>query len=206
MDTVHSLDLYLVRHGITKANQEKRYVGWTDVSLAEEAPAQLEDLRRLTEDSDWEHIAASDLKRCRETADIIVPDRSYKTEARLREMDFGSWEMKTYNQLQNDPRYRKWIGNVEKESPENGETIQAFRERVDGWLTDFLSTYPKGRVLVITHGGVIRQLLLSMRAVETFWERAIPHGKAMLLRLEFREESWTCMSLSVVPSPEKETM
>jgi alpha-ribazole phosphatase len=206
MDAVHHLDLYLVRHGITKANQERRYVGWTDVPLAEEAPARLENLGRLTADCDWQHIAASDLKRCMETAAVIVPGKSYQTDPRLREMDFGSWEMKTYDQLQAVPRYRKWIDNMEKESPENGETIHAFRERVESWLSDFLSAYPKGRVLVITHGGVIRQLLLSMRAVETFWERAVPHGKAMILHLEYREESWTCTSLSVVPSPEKESM
>lgn len=202
MGTYRCVDLYLVRHGITKANMEKRYVGQTDVPLAADSRPQLQELKNALQSVSWNRVISSDLRRCTETLDLICPDIPCVVDAGLREMNFGLWEMKTYEDLKHNRRYRKWIENPETVFPEEGEKYQEFSERVGTWLHEFLKTSSGGNYLIVTHGGVIRHILMQMKAAASFWEAPAPHGKAVAVRLEYREECWSCTSLSVVPLPE----
>ncbi len=204
MGTYRCVDLYLVRHGITKANMEKRYVGQTDVPLAEESRSQLQQLEKALRSVSWNRVISSDLRRCMETLDLICPGTPYVMDAGLREMHFGLWEMKTYEELKHNRRYRKWIENPEAVFPEKGEKYQEFSERVEKWFHNFLRTSSGGNYLVVTHGGVIRHILMQIKAAASFWEAPAPHGKAVTVRLEYREECWSCTSLSVVPLPESQ--
>jgi alpha-ribazole phosphatase len=204
MGTCSCVDLYLVRHGITKANMEKRYVGQTDVSLAADSRPQLEELKNALQAVSFNRVISSDLRRCTETLHVICPGTQYEVETALREMHFGRWEMKTYEDLKHNQRYRKWVEDPETVFPEEGEKYQEFSKRVEAWLREFLRNSSSGNYLIVTHGGVIRQLLMHVQAVACFWEAPAPHGKAVAVRLEYREECWSCTSLSVVPLPESQ--
>ncbi|UTW70681.1 histidine phosphatase family protein [Anaerobacillus sp. HL2] len=85
---------YLLRHGVTKANQEKRYLGWTNVSLVQDC---LPDLSIPC--CGFDAIYSSDLKRCIETVRLLYPNNSINIDPRLREIHFGRFEAKTYERI-----------------------------------------------------------------------------------------------------------
>lgn len=145
-----TVELTLVRHGATDLSDAGQFNGWTDVPLNERGRAQGLALRdRLS--SDYDGIWSSDLLRATETAAIAsviaTPD------PRLRELDFGEVEGKTWGGCTPDVQ-RSLLGFDSFEAP-GGESTRKLRDRVD----DFTSSLEPGRHLLFTHGGVIRVLL-----------------------------------------------
>lgn len=202
MDTLDRLDFYFVRHGITQANREKRYVGWTDVPLASDTDKSLRELKKQLKQLKWHKVFSSDLRRCRQTCTLL--SQTAAADERLREMHFGAWEMQTYEALKADPHYRAWLDDPYTVTPSGGESFDAFQHRIKDWLEEQLRSKDTARILTVTHGGVIRQLLLELGAVQSFWEASVPHGKAVFVQMKKREGKWKCMSYSAVPLQENE--
>ena len=109
--------LILLRHGITEANEKRLYCGATDIGLSEKGKAAL--LLRKKETAYPEitgmRIVTSGMKRCEETLALLYGDVPHETDPAFREMDFGAFEMRSYEEMKNDPAYLAWItGNNEK--------------------------------------------------------------------------------------------
>ena len=170
----------LMRHAPTKENLEKRYIGWTDSPLADASIVPEVD-RNVTK------VYGSDLLRCKQTAARY-----------FRELNFGDFECKTYDELKSDDRYCAWLDNPIENTPPNGEHFDTFCARViDGFLA--LPKEEKEYVLVV-HGGVIRTLLVQFGPEEKpFWSYEVPHD--VLFTLTFSQKAWKegarCKSLSV---------
>ena len=136
----------------------------------------------------WEAMASSPLRRCalfaREfAAELGVPLR---IEPRLAEYRFGHWQgvpLERLAQDEGDALARFWADPA-AHPPPGAETIAQFDARVRAALADLASTFEGRRVLVVTHGGVIR--LLACRAQGLPWSRMaaleVPH--ASLHRLQ----------------------
>ena len=147
--------LYLIRHGNTEANLQHRYCGSTDLPLSAEGA---ETLRALRYDTPKARYLTSGMRRANETMEILFPGQAYERDSRFREVDFGIFEMKSYETLKNDPAYLAWItGDNEKNIPPQGESGEMFRARV---LTA-LETLREDTVL-ITHGGVIAAIMEAL--------------------------------------------
>lgn len=99
------LEVWLVRHGKTAGNLLGRYIGTTDEPLCPEGAAAL----REKSCEAPEVVYASPMKRCLETAGILWPNVPVVQEEDLRECDFGSFENKSYRELNGDPDYQAWI-------------------------------------------------------------------------------------------------
>ncbi|MGE7090616.1 histidine phosphatase family protein [Lysinibacillus sp. NPDC048646] len=190
----------LMRHAPTRENLEKRYIGWTDSSLAD--PSVLP-----TVDTAVEKVYGSDLLRCRETAARYFPQASYSADVRFRESNFGDFEGKTYDELKSDSRYCAWLDDPIQTTPPNGEGFDIFCARV----IEGFKALPKEveETVLVVHGGVIRALLVAFAPIEKpFWTYNVPHDKMFTLR--FAQDAWKegarCMSLSEVPITEKPTM
>ena len=68
-------------------------------------------------------IITSGLKRCEETLEIIYGDVPHVKDSAFREMHFGSFEMRSYEEMKNDPEYISWIsGDNEPNLPESGSS------------------------------------------------------------------------------------
>ncbi|WP_379155165.1 histidine phosphatase family protein [Paenibacillus sp. sgz5001063] len=200
------LELVLMRHGQTLWNKEHRYLGSTDLALLPEAKAELAALPQPPElAGNFWRVYCSDLSRCRETLALIAPAlmQTASYDSRLREMNFGDWEGQTYEQLQHHSRYRSWIDDPAAVTPPGGESWSAFTERVEHFLSGLLqsaaaasvlgnSGHPGSmRVLIVTHGGVIRQLLASTMAVSSFRDTAAPPpGTPVTVRLLLQGGQW----------------
>lgn len=191
------LELVLIRHGYTQWNKERRYLGRTDVSFV---PGEAERLKKLRTQpplgGEFRRVYCSDLRRCRETLAALVPHLLPQAvyDSRLREMDFGAWEGCTYDQLKDNPLYRRWIDNPEEATPPEGEAWTQFAARVDHFWTQLqreVQAPEASRILLVTHGGVIRQLLAQIIEGLTFYTAAAPApGKVTVLRLRCDGGCW----------------
>ena len=149
------MNLYLIRHGATRANLERLYCGSTDLPLSTEGA---EALKALHYPAPRARYLTSGMRRANETMEILFPGQAYERDSRFREVDFGIFEMKSYEMLKNDPAYLAWItGDNEKNIPPQGESGEMFRARV---LTA-LETLREDTVLV-THGGVIAAIMEAL--------------------------------------------
>ncbi|WNS40989.1 histidine phosphatase family protein [Paenibacillus sp. MMS20-IR301] len=127
-------ELVLIRHGNTTWNQERRYLGHTDLPLLAEERHKLAALQPLPElAGDFRRVYCSDLLRCRETLSAMAPhlEQQAAFDPRLRELNFGAWEGCTYDQLRHNNNYRRWIDDPGSVTPPEGESWAGFEARLD---------------------------------------------------------------------------
>ena len=153
-----NIKLYLIRHGKTYGNTLGRYIGTTDESLCAQGLEELKSLHYPRVDL----VYVSPLKRCLETASILYPDTESKVIPELRECDFGSFENKNYQELNENPEYQKWIdSNGSLPFPE-GEDQKQFRSRCcEGFAKAIQDAIEKDldKIAFVVHGGTIMSLL-----------------------------------------------
>lgn len=181
--------LRLIRHAPTAGNLRKAYIGWTDEPvLPFEAKA----------DHNTHLVWGSDLLRCRQTARLLFPNARYEANADWRELNFGDWEKKTYDDLQCNERYRNWIDDPETIQPPNGESLLQLAERIGRAIEAFSET---GDFTVVTHGGPIRYIL-SKANRQPFFSQQAAHGHCYTVSWASKsayKEGHPCISYSVEP-------
>ena len=149
------MSIYLIRHGKTEANERRLYCGSTDLHLSE---AGREELRSLVYAITPERFVTSGMKRTDETLRILFGNVPFSVDTRFREVDFGDFEMKSYEMLKDDPAYQRWLtGDNERNVPPGGESGVQMTRRV----LEAFSELPDGTAL-ITHGGVIAAIMASL--------------------------------------------
>ena len=157
------MKLILIRHGKTEANEKRLYCGSTDVPLCEAGRAELSARRRegRLPDAGGCRIITSPLVRCTETLYILYGVRDAETDADLKEMDLGAFEMHSYEELKDDPAYQAWIaGDNEANITPGGESGQMLCARALRALSRILAD---GRdTLAVTHGGVIAAIMAHL--------------------------------------------
>ena len=192
----------LFRHGLTEENKRKAYLGWSDSPLCS-------DTMPVASIREYDCYFSSDLKRCVETAKRLFPHAKPFLLKELREMNFGKWDGKTYEDLENDGLYRQWLSDPYHYCPPNGESFLQFTSRVDaGWkkVKEEILTKKRNRCALITHGGVIKYLL-SAYAPEPkgLWNWHIPHhiGFELSFTRDALRRIERCTLLQEVPLTEK---
>lgn len=144
--TENQIELYLIRHGMTPGNVEHRYIGGrTDEPLSEEGRQQLANRKKqmfeiqtqkkseyeesICESSHFLSLFVSPMLRCRQTAEVLFPDQPQTEINAWREMDFGIFEGKNYQELNGDPHYQAWIDSGGTLAFPGGESREDFVER-----------------------------------------------------------------------------
>ncbi|AQU82815.1 MULTISPECIES: histidine phosphatase family protein [unclassified Halomonas] len=211
MATDLTVELVAVRHGITAWNLERRYQGQQDIPLLfPDAESGLLALREALESERFDAIYSSDLQRCQQTlewAEAAKPGVPITLEPRLRELDFGEYEGKVYDELKDLSHYRAWVDSVGELQIPGGESAAQLRERLDAWLRDVAANAQAGgykKVLAVTHGGVIRELRRRFETIH-FWDGTVvqAQGRRWLLRYQTNvhgKGEWQCSSSSAVPA------
>ncbi|MFT8320219.1 MAG: histidine phosphatase family protein [Bacillus sp. (in: firmicutes)] len=148
----------LFRHGLTKENEQKAYIGWLDSPLSQKGINQLK--AKSLNFHYYKRLFSSDLLRAKQSAASLFPDKDITESSCFRELNFGEWEGKTYEQLANDSIYRNWISNPFTTTPPGGESFASFTERIEqGWQMIMEASAAAQHIAIMTHGGVIRYLL-----------------------------------------------
>ncbi|MGE7604211.1 histidine phosphatase family protein [Peribacillus sp. NPDC097675] len=198
---VDSVAITLLRHGLTEANERKAYLGWTDSPLSMKGKKDIQELKHLY--PTYERIHTSDLGRCTETLRQLFPNIFIVKNPSFREMNFGSWEGRTYDELKTNAEYQKWLENPMVAEVPKGESYPEFSRRVqDGWIQ--LTASEDGHsYALMTHAGVIRELLSCYAPMEKpFWDWSIPHAMGYELIWDNRESlrrGERCTLLQAVP-------
>lgn len=156
--------IYLLRHGLTEYNAQKRYQGQRDIPLSPEGLAQL---RRA--DIDPKIVYISTLQRTRQTAEVLFPDAELVPVDGLKEMCFGSFEGRNYKEMEHDPDYLAWVkANCETTCPD-GERKDEFCDRTCAAFSRLVNEcLAQGRevMVIVAHGGT------QMSVMERY---AVPH-------------------------------
>ena len=117
--------IYLLRHGLTEYNAQKRYQGQRDIPLSAEGLSQL---RRA--DIDPKVVYITPLQRTAQTARVLFPEAELVVVKDLQEMCFGSFEGKNYVEMEHDADYQAWVqANCESKCPD-GERKDDFSNRI----------------------------------------------------------------------------
>jgi broad specificity phosphatase PhoE len=147
--------LLLARHGQTDWNLEHRWQG--DPPLNDTGRDQARSLAQSVGASPLDGLYSSDLQRARETAEIVAGQLGLpvQVDPRLREIDVGEWAGHTSPELERRfpssfKRYREGGTGWEQ-----GESYEAMVARVGAALPAIAATWPGGRLLLVTHAGVL---------------------------------------------------
>lgn len=151
------MKLYLIRHGETVANEAHLYCGSTDLPLSDAGRRELENLNYPLENV---RFLTSGMRRTEQTLEILFGPVPHRAEPAFREVDFGKFEMHSYEELKDDPDYQFWItGNNDRNTPPGGESGEAQARRVLSALRTLLE---EGQdTVLITHGGVIAAIMAA---------------------------------------------
>lgn len=152
------MELYLVRHGETEDNELGVYSGRSDKDLSLKGTRNVKALKRDLKGIKFEGCFSSPSKRCLQTANILFKG-DIKIDERLREMDFGIFEGLSYNTILErfQREVMEWNRDFINYKIPMGESLKELYNRVE----DFITSLDKndGKLLIVTHGGVIRCFL-----------------------------------------------
>lgn len=158
------MQLLLVRHGAIDDHAAGRYIGALDRPLSPSGQAQARRLASLLP-GEIDRCLCSPMLRARQTAELALAGHACPTEFldSLREIDFGRWEGLTFAEIvARDPGLvDEWQREALAFQFPGGEQTRHFWQRV-GQALQVISSIPAERVLVVSHGGVIRAMLCSL--------------------------------------------
>lgn len=189
---------YFVRHGQTGWNAEFRLQGQADTDMTDLGRSQaVRNGRRLAElvknPEDFDFVA-SPLKRTRETMELVraemrLPTRGYRVDARLMEVHFGDWQGFTYADLE-----ERQPGSTAARSEDKwgfvapgsgGESYQMLLDRVKPWFETL-----DRQTICVTHGGVIRILFKLVEDLPVADVAAMEVPQDRVLRLKDSRLEW----------------
>lgn len=171
----------LVRHTSTDVPKGVCY-GQTDVPLRKSFEDEAAETYLHIKDIEFDKVYTSPLSRCTKLADYCgYPDA--ERDSRLLEMNFGEWEMKCYDEI-DDPNLQTYFDDYLHTPATGGESFEMQYRRVSEFL-DELQKKNTERVAIFTHGGVIACALLYAKVytVEEVFYHSAQYGECVDIRL-----------------------
>lgn len=170
------MEFILVRHGKTEYNERRQYCGALDPDLSDLGQQELErsDAKPFLREHAPDMVFCSPMKRTLQTAAILLDGKEVPLVAvpELREIDFGDFEGRSYEDMKDDPAYTAWLDtNCEGPIP-GGDFPDMFRDDVAVCFESLLETCrTEGveRALVVSHGGVLGTILERFAEPEKHW-------------------------------------
>ncbi len=155
-----SISIDILRHGETTAGAS--FVGTTDIALTKTGWRQMQ--QAIPENYGYDAVISSPLKRCSEFARAFSIQHGIPLvlEENFREIDFGEWEGLSSEAVWEKDREALlafWRDPIEN-SPTGGENIVQFHARVMAAFMRILSEYESQHLLLVTHVGTIRSILI----------------------------------------------
>jgi broad specificity phosphatase PhoE len=157
-------EIVLCRHAATEHNLTQRFLSTTDLSLGPLGRAQCERLRAALAPLRLKRCLVSPMRRCLETRELAAPVLPFAIEPTLREVDFGSWEGRTLEWVEQDAP--EMLAERRRDPvhfrPPGGESIADVAKRL-GPLAERLRG--DDEILVIGHRltlGILERLLRNL--------------------------------------------
>ncbi|QSE95125.1 histidine phosphatase family protein [Rhodococcus pseudokoreensis] len=148
----------LVRHGRTDWNRRGLLQGHSDIPLDDVGRGQARDTARMLRDDAWDTVVTSPLSRAVDTGRIIAEHLGIDVtgmHSDFVERSYGAAEGMTREDAE-----RRWPDGAFPDL----EPLEAVSARGRRAIDAIARTHPGGRVVVITHGALIRAVLGDLSA------------------------------------------
>ena len=158
------MEIHLIRHGKTLANEKNLYYGQTDLPLSENGAEELVLLKNQgIYPASADMFFTSGLLRTEQTIDIIYGKVGRTRVPGIAEYNFGLFEMKSHDELKDREDYQAWLSDetYETECP-GGESRNRFIRRVIEGYSGLLSMVIRSAsvsAFVSCHGGTIVRVM-----------------------------------------------
>ena len=190
-------EVIFIRHGETDFNRARLYFGHLDPDLNETGIEQLRKAKILFEKREKmpDVVFSSDLKRCSQSMEILEIDEEIEkilTED-LREINFGIFEGKTYEEIKN--KYPEKVEKMKDDwrnfKADKGESINEMMLRVAEKMNEIINQYRNKKILVVAHAGVIQALTsyYLFGNLDGYWKFKINNGS--ITKLHVMEDGYT---------------
>jgi alpha-ribazole phosphatase len=172
-------------------------VGWTDI------PADLSDtsaLRRLSNHLPNAPVVSSDLIRAVDTANAIQGARPrLKHDERIREINFGAWENRTFAEVEIDDAklIRAYWEDPGHHAPPNGESWKMVEARVNSFVDQF--DHAANDVIAVAHMGTILTQFRRAKNITAYKAFAQKIHNLSVTCLEIENGQWTIHSVNHLP-------
>jgi len=189
-------EIYVIRHGRTAWNAEKRMQGQRNIPLDDTGRAQARNYARILsaalKDADrFDHVA-SPLGRARETMALIRSElglrgEGYRLDPRLKEVKFGDWEGHSRENLRRQSPELLAARDADGWNfcPPNGESYAQMSKRVASWLRSV-----RENTITVTHGGVIRILQVLILDAPRQHAPNLPAPQDKVMRIKDNRLDW----------------
>ncbi len=188
------LQVYLVRHGETVWNAERRIQGQSDSPLTEKGEQQAWQVGERVKHLGITHIIASDLGRTRRTAEIIADacGCSVTLDARLRELNMGVLEKRPLDGLTTEEE--QWraalVNGTEGGRIPEGESMTEMATRMHAALNACLDLPAGSRPLLVSHGMALGSLVSTILGLPAYAERRLRLRNCSISRVDYQQSAW----------------
>lgn len=174
------MEIYIVRHGETLWNKDKRLQGRTDIELSDYGRKLATETGEALADTRIDHIFSSPLKRAYETATLIRGSRDIPitTDERLKELSFGHYEGDNFSELIRDDSltFKYFFKQPQLYVPaEDAEGLEELIKRAGDFMKTVIepmaSDKENERVMIVAHGALNKAIMSYIKghSTEYFW-------------------------------------
>lgn len=177
---IYVTEIFIVRHCETDGNAQKIFQGHIDLDINELGTKQLDALSKSFHETHLDKIFTSPLLRAKKTALAIRGNKDIPIVINegLIELNGGAYEAKTYSQIGKEfPDFNEiWVSRPWDFAPENGEKMTDAYERIWSTVKAIAAENKDKRIVIVSHGGVIRCLLCKILKNDITKMCEIPFG------------------------------
>ena len=185
-----TITLYIIRHGATKSNKRHAYLGNTNEPLSNEGGEQI--------------IFYNEAGRY--PKDILYPDTRAILLPEWKEIDFGRFEGKNYQDLNGDPDYQRWIDSGGVTAFPGGESRDEFVKRSMAgleWCIECMEDYKQKSAVCIVHGGTIMAIMSSLTGGD-YYDYQVKNGQGYEIELSIKNNNVQLEKLTPIAMEEAE--
>jgi len=196
--------LYVVRHGETDLNRDRRFRGMSDAPLNEQGRLESRGAARLLSGHGVSAIHTSPVRRAVETAEMIAGEigAGVVVNDGLIDIDYGEWQGLTVEEVQEKfgkGTLESWMKDPGGFTFPGGESMLDVCSRLEPALLGIVRENPGGTVAAVSHLAVLKVSFIVMMGVEFgwFWKLGLDNGSVGLFSHTegdgFMLRSWNCL-------------
>ncbi len=148
------MKLFVVRHTKVEVDTGICY-GRSDVGVAATFETEKENVRKNLAGIEFDAVFCSPLFRCKTLAENIFNKEEITFDKRLMELNFGDWEMQSWDDIYNSSKGKIWMENYQTLPTLNGESYPEMVKRITSFYEE-LKNSKLENVAVFCHAGVVR--------------------------------------------------
>ncbi len=183
------MQLVLIRHGLTEANEKRILSGHYDTKLSEKGILHLKNLKQTVKYPKTDYYATSHLLRTQETFNILFEgNKINKIDERFAEINFGDYEQNSFDDLDLDDFFGRLYEN---EQIGNVEPLNKVYKRMENALLDLINELKEKNLnsaTIISHSTAIRIIVVKATSdnINTFRTTRPKNGLGYILDVDVK--------------------